>query len=103
MSLLMSIISRAVPDACIDSVEISCVRYRSGTWFYIYVTPDQSSYWKRFRERYPECTRLAWKRNAYVHTVCPEFCSRDALIDWLSEVLGLTDGERKLLLLDVGL
>jgi len=100
----MSILSHAVPGACIDSVEISCVRYRSGTWFYIYVTPDQSGYWKRFRERYPDCTRLARKRNARVHeVVCPEFCSRDALTDWLSEILGLTDGERKLLLLDVGL
>jgi len=100
----MYIITRAVPGACIDSVEISCVRYRTGAWFYIYVPPDQSGYWKRFRERYPDCTRLARERNAKVHNAaCPEFCSRDALIDWLSEVLGLTDGERKLLLLDVGL
>ena len=104
---LTYILSRAVSgvrDARIDSVEISCVRYRTDMRFYIYVLPDQSGYWKRFRERYPDCTRLARERNAKVHNAaCPEFCSRDALIDWLSEVLGLTDGERKLLLLDVGL
>jgi len=104
---LTHILSRAVSgvqDVRIDSVKISHVQYHSETRFYIYVLPDQSGYWKRFKKKYPECIRLAWERNAIVQDVaCPEFCSRDVLIDWLSEILGLTDGERKLLLLDVGL
>jgi len=100
--LLTVILNRAVPDVCVKHAKLdNCTR---GGLFYIHVQPNHFRYWKRFREKYPCCVRLAQKRGAVVFDrFCPEFRSQCVLIDWLSEVLDLADGIRKLILLNMGL
>ena len=97
--LLTVILNRAVPDVCVKRAKLD-----GGDLFYILVQPAHSRYWSRFKKKYSYCVRLALEYDAEVFGgYCPEFRSPRLLIDWLSEVLSLTEGERKLLLLDMGL
>jgi len=98
LELLTRLLSRAVPDARVELVEIARVDNR----FYIHITPNHFRYWGRFRRRYFYSMDLAQERGARVlHTACPEFHTKRDLIDWLSDMLKLTQGERNLLHLSI--
>ncbi|RLF81100.1 hypothetical protein DRN32_01720 [Thermococci archaeon] len=98
MELLACLLARAVPDARVELVEIVRVDNR----FYIHVTPNHFRYWGRFRKRYSYSLGLAQDRGARVfHTACPEFPSKEDLIGWLADTLGLTQGERNFLHLTI--
>jgi len=99
--LLTIILNHAVQGVCVKHARLDS--QTSNDLFFILVQPNHLRYWDRFKVKYPNCTRLAQKRGAVIFDrYCPEFRSPYVLIDWLSEVLSLTDGARKLLLLDVG-
>lgn len=96
--LLTFVLSRAVPDVRIKSavlIETTIGRY------WIQVEPDHYEYWERFRRMYPYCKQLARARGVEEHDLgyrrCPEFSSKEALIEWLVDTLNLTQGERNLL------
>ncbi|RLI43463.1 hypothetical protein DRO59_00930 [Candidatus Bathyarchaeota archaeon] len=98
MELLARLLARAVPDAHVELVEIACVN----TKFFIHVTPNHFRYWERFKKRYSYSLGLAQDRGARVfRAACPEFHTKKDLIDWLSDTLDLTPGERNLLHLSI--
>jgi len=73
-----------------------------GRWYFILVTPDHIEYWAQFKRRYSNSVRLAQERGAKMGGACPEFPTQKELLDWLADTLGLSQGERKLLRLTVG-
>ena len=100
MQVLTSILSRAVPDVQVESVEI--VESTIRAWCWIQIRPDHEKYWERFMELYPHWKRVGFKYGHLDLRSTPTFPSRFLLMGWLSEVLGLTQGERKLLYLNLG-
>jgi len=100
--MLTRILSRAVPEVRVESATLT----RAPTGHYwIRVEPDHGKYWRRFGRKYPHhklvaCARFVGEWDS-VYYNCPEFCSKEALIDWLVDTLGLTQGERKLLRLSL--
>ncbi len=96
--MLTRILSRAVPDVHVESATLT----RAPTGHYwIRVEPDHGKYWERFGRKYPYHKLVACARFVggwdLTHYRCPEFRSKEALIDWLVDTLGLSQGERKLL------
>ncbi|RLI16639.1 hypothetical protein DRO41_00885 [Candidatus Bathyarchaeota archaeon] len=100
---LTYILTRAVSGVPIDSATLTKV----GDLYWIWVEPDHYSYWERFERAYPYWEQMVRKYRVVplsAAEVCwPTSSTRRGLVEWLSKVLGLTRGERKLLLLDVGL
>lgn len=96
LSILTCLLKRAVP------MQIKQARVIYDLRFYIYVPYIQFKYWKRFKERYPGWLSLARKHNVekVIDVACPEFNTLEDLLEWLSDVLELTTGERNLLYLD---
>ncbi|RLI41745.1 hypothetical protein DRO59_06100 [Candidatus Bathyarchaeota archaeon] len=115
--LLAFILSRGVPEVKVESVQV-VETPTSPQWaldlevgelrlvtiepkYTFFVKPDPRSYWRRFKEKYPHWDRIALKYGAAVSPLvcrlCPEFPSRDALVNWLSDTLDLSQGERNLL------
>jgi len=96
--MLTRVLSRAVPEVCVESAVL--IKTTIGR-YWIQVEPDHYEYWERFRQKYPYCAQLARARGVKEldlgYRRCPEFCSKGALIDWLADTLGLSQGERKLL------
>ncbi len=97
--MLTRILSRAVPEVRVESTVL--IKTTIGR-YWIRVVPEHYEYWERFRQKYPYCVQLARARGVEEldlgYRRCPEFCSKEALIDWLVEdTLGLSQGERKLL------
>ena len=98
--MLTRILSRAVPEVRVSyAVIIELVR---GQWYFILVAPDHIEYWTQFKGRYFNGVRLAQERGAKMGGACPEFPTQKGLLDWLADTLGLSQGERKLLHLSVG-
>lgn len=96
MQVLAYIMSRAVSDVSISSISIT-TSIRSGK-YYILVAPDHAEYWIRFKEKYPNSIYLAHIRSARVDEVaCPEFDTVQDLLNWLSDALSLSQGEKNLL------
>jgi len=96
---LAFLLSRAVPEARVEQVKIACWTVKRSAYF-IVVHPYHTEYWLYFHKRYPQYKRLALKHGAGRHSLeycCPEFPTRGDLIDWLSDVLSLSPGERNLL------
>jgi len=98
MQMLTHILSHAVPDVRVKSAVL--VKTAIGR-YWIQVEPDHYGYWERFRQMYPHYKQLARARGVKEldlgYRRCPEFYSEEALIDWLADTLGLSQGERKLL------
>jgi len=98
--LLTMILSRAVPKVRVESATV--VRASSGL-YWILVRPNHYGYWERFRETYSYGAKIAFSKRATKESIargfCPEFVALEGLFEWLSDVLKLTQGERKLLLL----
>ncbi|RLI41750.1 hypothetical protein DRO59_06125 [Candidatus Bathyarchaeota archaeon] len=105
--LLTLIMSRAVPEVKVESVEVRSTRKK----YWIDVEPNHPWYWLKFKKTYPR-----WKQDAVANGAvnptgleffersglyggCPEFPTQKNLLDWLSDVLNLSHGERSLLLL----
>ena len=105
--LLTLIMSRAVPEVKVESVEVRSTRKK----YWINVEPNNPWYWLKFKKTYPR-----WKQDAVangvvnltwlesferfgLYGVCPLFPTQKNLLDWLSDVLNLSHGERSLLLL----
>jgi len=100
MQVLIYIMSRAVPNMSINSLSITTSL--TSEMYYILVSPDHKGYWAQFKRKYPSSVRLAQEWGARVDKVaCPEFTTIKNLLGWLSEVLGLTQGEEKLLYFDM--
>jgi len=101
--VLTQLLTSAVPDVYVEHARLD--NHTHGGLFYILVRPDHSRYWGRFKKKYPYCMWLAFqKHDARIFSAyCPEFRSPRALVDWLSEVLGLTNGVHRFLLLDIGI
>ncbi|RLI43465.1 hypothetical protein DRO59_00940 [Candidatus Bathyarchaeota archaeon] len=118
MSYLTFILSRAVPDVRVEMVQVvetpanpqwgldleaGAFRVIEAEYKYtLDVRPRPHEYWRWFRETFPNWQQLAFKYGATVYSVmvcrlCPEFPSRNALVSWLSDVLSLSPGERRLL------
>lgn len=95
MRVLTYILSRAVPNAYVSRAAIT--ELVKGRWYFILVTPEHVAYWARFKSRYPYCVRLAQARGAKMGGACPEFPTQKELLDWLSDTLGLSQGERRML------
>jgi len=95
MQMLTHILSRAVPNARVSYAVITeLVR---GRWYFILVTPEHTEYWVQFKRSYPNGEKLARERGAKMSGACPEFPARRRLLDWLSDTLSLSQGERRLL------
>jgi len=99
---LACLLARAVPEVCVKSVMLVRTSLRH---HWIRVKPDHYGYWECFRQKYPQGTRIALSleasRPSLERTFCPEFSSPENLIKWLSDVLKLTQGERRLLTLSI--
>jgi len=97
--LLTTVMAQAVPEVYVESARV--VREPRGL-YWIRVTPYHPLYWCWFRELYPQCGQALSK---YVlkevkqefDRACPEFFKREDLIEWISDVLDLSKGVRKLL------
>jgi len=120
---LTSLLSRAVPGVRVWKVEVveslvplqwsfdfkkmTPYPVKLGVAYSFDVRPEPYIYWRRFREIYPHWKQVAYKYRSATYSVttrklCPEFSSRGMLIDWLSDVLSLSPGERNLLYLMEG-
>jgi len=101
--MLTFLLSRAVPDVNVRSARILQWTRRD---YFVSVDPHHRFFWDRFRIRYPHYGRVALKydvwRDSLDNSPCPMFPAKGALIDWLSDTLGLSLGERRLLHLCVG-
>ena len=96
--MLAAVLSRAVPDVQVKSAEIVKSSARAVCW--IRVSPNHDRYWRRFKEVYPYYRHLALKHGAERFTLghcCPKFPTREDLLDWVVDVLNLTQGERDFL------
>jgi len=96
--MLTRVLSRAVPEVYVESTML--IKTTIGR-YWIQVEPDHYKYWERFRKKYPHCVQLAHARGVEEldlgHRRCPEFHSKEDLLGWLADTLGLSQGERKLL------
>lgn len=101
--ILTYILSRAVPDVYVGSVEVVKRDFGSlGARYWLRVEPYHDVYWSRFQELYPHFDRVAAKYGAVGYSLmtgwlCPEFPSKKDLIGWLADTLNLSQGERDLL------
>ncbi len=96
--LLTFIMSRAVPDARVESAWVTHVPWWDIRLYFIFVDPFHSDYWIQFKKRYPYWERVALKYGAKaIEAACPEFDSFENLMNWLFDVLILPQGERNLL------
>ncbi|RLB85734.1 MAG: hypothetical protein DRH15_02980 [Deltaproteobacteria bacterium] len=102
--LLTLIMTRAVPNIQVDSVTLI---KGVGDLYWFLVAPSHYAYWDWFERTYPHWEQVAYKYGLTILTVdeirWPAFPTQKALVGWLSDTLKLTQGECKLLLLDVGL
>jgi len=116
--LLASILARAVPNVHVWKVEVvksivpvqwsfdtktrATHPVKTEVAYSFDVRPEPYVYWRRFKEIYPHWKQLAYKYKSSPNSVmfcklCPKFSSRSKLIGWISDVLNLSPGERKLL------
>ena len=101
LECLAWLLDRAVPNMKVESAVL--VRSSAGLCW-IRVDPRHYEYWKRFRKTFPSCVQIARSYKATGGSLmnegfCPEFDDLENLLNWLFEVLELTQGERNLLFL----
>ena len=101
--LLTFLLSRAVPEVYVASVEVK--RWSPKEGYFIYVEPHHVDFWGYFRIKYPHYRHLALKHGAERFTLghcCPKFPTQEDLLGWVMDVLNLTQGERDFLRLYKG-
>lgn len=100
VTFIRSLLSRAVPNVQVDSVVIV---KSLGDLYWFLITPSHYKYWTRFDRTYPHWRQVAYRYGVLPESVtgdcCPVFPTQKRLLDWLSDVLNLTPGERNLLCL----
>ena len=101
LECLAWLLERAVPNVKVESAAL--VRSSVGLCW-IRVDPRHYEYWRRFRKTFPSCVQIArtykaTDKSLMIEGFCPEFADLENLLNWLFEVLELTQGERNLLLL----
>jgi len=103
--LLTTVVAQAVPEVYVTEVKISRWVEDGVETYFLTVDPDHVRYWLRFHKRYPHYKRIALRYGAEERFVesqcCPEFPTHRDLINWLGDVIGLSQGERNFLLLCV--
>ncbi len=108
MQFVALVLSHAVPTVYVGSAEVVKRDFGPlGSRYWLRVEPYHDVYWTRFQEMYPHFSRVAYEYGAVGYSLmtgwlCPEFLSKEDLIGWLADTLGLTQGERKLLRLSAG-
>ncbi|RLI43466.1 hypothetical protein DRO59_00945 [Candidatus Bathyarchaeota archaeon] len=66
--------------------------------YFINILPAHMEYWVWFKKTYPHWKQVAVSHNAVaLDTPCPEFNTKEDLINWLIDVVNVTEGERSLL------
>jgi len=100
---LTSILAHAVPEVCVESVKV----VRGPSLYWILVEPHHNAYWVSFKAAHPHWRQVArmyrpLNESLIADEFCPEFATMEDLFNWLFDVLKLTQGERKLLLLCEG-
>lgn len=104
--MLTHILASTVPHVLVESVLI----VRVNGVYHIHVRPNHLDYWNAFRRKYPGAVTRALKYGARVMVdrgrtlvtlACPEFATKEDLLDWLEDVLGISQSERRLLRLCV--
>ena len=98
--MLATILSRAVPDVRVESARVE--QWFTAKMYWIQVEPSHERYWERFMELYPHWKRVGFRHGLLGFKLTPIFSSRAKVIEWLSDVLDLTQGENNLLRLSVG-
>jgi len=110
---LTQLLASVVPEVHVKSARVSrrgWYSYKVGgelSEYYILVEPCHKDYWGHFHIRYPHCKQLARAHGAEEldldlgHRCCPEFYTKEDLVSWLADTLGLSQGERKLLRLSL--
>jgi len=94
--MLAHILDRATPDVRVTAARIT--RWPSEGLYFINVYPVHMEYWMTFKKTYPYWKQAAMKYNAAkLLTPCPEFNTKEDLINWLIDVVSVTGGERSLL------
>jgi len=98
--VLTFLLSRAVPDESVESARIACWIWKNCFIYSIIVSPRHEVFWERFFKKYPHCERLAFEHGTLGGDSlfrCPAFSTKEDLINWLSNTLDLSLGERRLL------
>ena len=102
--LLTLIMTRAVPNIQVDLVTLI---KGVGDLYWFLVAPSHYAYWDCFGRTYSYWEQVAYKYGLTILTVdeirWPASPIQKGLMGWLSDTLKLSQGECKLLLLDVGL
>ncbi len=98
--MLATILSRAVPDVRVESARVE--HWFTAKMYWIHVKPDHEKYWERFMELYPYWRQVGFRYGLLGFKLTPVFSSRTKVIEWLVDVLNLTQGEDNLLRLSVG-
>ncbi|RLB85736.1 MAG: hypothetical protein DRH15_02990 [Deltaproteobacteria bacterium] len=101
VKLLTAVMAQAVPEVCVTRAKVSCWVEDGVKAYFLTVYPDHVEYWLRFHRRYPHYKRVALRYGVEKQSInsqcCPEFPTWQDLINWLVDVLGLSQGERNLL------
>jgi len=102
--VLTTILSHAVTDTRSKPTSV-VVRTLWGR-YWIWVVPSYGCYWGCFKRTYPHWKRVACKYKVLESSLvpfesCPVFRAKEDLINWLADTLGLSQGERRFIQLDV--
>jgi len=96
--MLAHILDRATPDVRVTAARITRWPTETEGSYFINVYPVHTEYWMTFKKTYPYWKQVAAKYNAAkFDTSCPEFNTKEDLINWLIDVVSVTGGERSLL------
>lgn len=98
MQVLTYILSRAMPNIYVAAAEIVTTPIRAR--YRIQIRPSHIVYWTQFKERYPHWEKVGSRYGCMVFRFAPSFPSCVLLVEWLTDVLGLTNGEKNLLCLE---
>ena len=94
--MLDRILTYVLPEVCVTSASIAFGR----DGYFIDVgdlySDEHATYWKAFREKFPNCDRVASKYGASILT-CPEFPTIEDLLRWFAEVTRLPPSIKNLL------
>ncbi|RLI42739.1 hypothetical protein DRO59_03150 [Candidatus Bathyarchaeota archaeon] len=96
----MKMLTKVLQDRCGTEVRRISIPYGRGR--FVWVEPNHYNFWRRFKTLFPNWCSNAKKNHAVsTESVCPEFDQVEDLISWLVETMGLPNGFRKLLMLEV--
>ena len=97
----MWLLTKVLHDMCDGRVRRIYIPYGRGR--FIWVEPHHCIFWERLKALFPKWRSNAEKYHAILteSIVCPEFDRVEDLVSWLVETMGLPNGFKKLLMLEV--